>query len=191
MLIIDNFIKEIEALSIDFSSIFKDTYDYGGDSVEDEISTVNSWDWVAKPKNKQEELIKFLIDNLHLDVDIKTIEYWTHIHTRGTNLEWHTNKDEVVRYKSGEFRHPLCSIVYYPIEKDVEGGFLEISGVKEKDIYNDGSFLRFEREYERIKPKYNRVVVFDPSYLHRVTNIIKGIRYSIAIDVWVRKLEKL
>ena len=193
MIVLDDFIKDKNALIKDINSFFEGTYDYGGESVEDEISTVNSWDWIRPPKNKQEELISYLLNNSPLkDINkIKTIEYWTHIHTQGSDLEWHTNKDEALRHNTGEFKHPLYSIIYYPINVSVEGGFLEISGVQEKNIYNDGSFLKFEREYERIKPKYNRVVIFYPSYLHRVTNIKRGIRYSIAIDIWDRKLEKL
>ena len=57
MIVLDDFIKDKNALIKDINSFFEGTYDYGGESVEDEISTVNSWDWIRPPKNKQEELI--------------------------------------------------------------------------------------------------------------------------------------
>jgi len=194
MLIIDNFILNENHLVKDKNEFFKNTYDYGGDSIEDELSTINSWDWKSPSKNIQEELISYIILNSPIkDISdkIKTIEYWTHKHKPGSDLEWHTNKDEVHKHRTDEFLHPMCSITYYPIDSYVEGGYLEISSVQEKNIYKDGSFLKFEREYERIKPKYNRLVIFDSSYLHRVTNIKKGTRYSIAIDIWDKEIERL
>ena len=41
--------------------------------------------------------------------------------------------------------------------------------------------------YELIAPVPNRLVIFDASKLHAVTEITKGKRYAIAINLWDKK----
>ena len=53
MLIIDNFIKDENALIKDKNEFFKNTYDYGGESIKDELATIFSWDWKRPPENVQ------------------------------------------------------------------------------------------------------------------------------------------
>ena len=40
---------------------------------------------------------------------------------------------------------------------------------------------------ERIKPVYNRMVIFDGSNLHRVSPVINGDRWTFAVDAWDRE----
>ena len=42
---------------------------------------------------------------------------------------------------------------------------------------------------ERIEAKYNRLVIFDAgNHLHRVTEVTRGVRYAIAINLWQSEL---
>ncbi len=60
--------------------------------------------------------------------------------------------------------------VFYPKNVEFEGGYLEIES---------------GREIERIKAKYNRLIIFPAGeYLHRVTHVTSGTRYAIAINLW-------
>ena len=94
--------------------------------------------------------------------------------------------------------HPIISFVYWPINDHFEGGYLEISSIKQSeinlDIFNSPdsilSFVsKFKNDYERIEAKYNRLVIFDSSYIHRVTEVTQGIRWTFTFDIWNKKWE--
>ena len=38
--------------------------------------------------------------------------------------------------------------------------------------------------YELIKPKYNRLIIFDAGKLHAVQEVTKGVRKAVAINLW-------
>jgi len=38
--------------------------------------------------------------------------------------------------------------------------------------------------YELIKPKFNRLIIFDAGKLHAVQEVTKGTRKAIAINLW-------
>ena len=47
---------------------------------------------------------------------------------------------------------------------------------------------KIKEPYELIKPKFNRLIVFDASKLHAVEEVTKGIRYAVAINLWKERL---
>ena len=215
MIVIDDFIKDkkyLKELASKKDKFFEDLYDS-----ENYAHDVNWWEgwWVDKPKNINQELIKYIVSNLYLkglinSLNIKGFEYWTHIHStkkivnvgeRDVNvrrhLAWHTNKDELLHYESGKFSHPIFSIIFWPFEQNVDGGYLEMSSIRQEDesinitgyppcVKCGKEELPFE--VERIKPKYNRLVIQGPSYWHRVTHVENGSRWTFVIDVWDKEI---
>jgi hypothetical protein len=104
------------------------------------------------------------------------VEYWTGVYgpdKPNKNLGNHYDKDELHFKRTGEVVKPLMGTVYYPKEMDIDGGYLE--------IYTDGT----DSEPERIKPIYNRLIIFEAGeYFHTVTPVTRGTRYAIAVNLW-------
>jgi len=104
------------------------------------------------------------------------VEYWTGVYgpdKPNKNLGNHYDKDELHFKRTGEVVKPLMGTVYYPKEMDIDGGYLE--------IYTDGT----DSEPERIKPIYNRLIIFEAGeYVHTVTPVTRGTRYAIAVNLW-------
>ena len=217
MIVIDNFIKDkdfLEELIDKKGELFEGTY---GNKL---YHHSQSW-WEGygkeKPKNIRQSLIEYQVRELNnysesIDIDkIKGFEYWTHIHANkqtiilndeeinlDNNLEWHTNKDEWLHYNTNKFKYPIFSSVFWPIETEVEGGYLEISSVKQMDrqiktrrnMCGECKKEIHKFEVERIKPVYNRLVIFDSSYWHKVDTVKKGIRWTFVIDGWDKKVSR-
>ena len=88
----------------------------------------------------------------------------------------HLDKDENLWKETGEISSPIVGTVFYPIQMEIEGGYLE--------IFSKGT----DQEPERIEAKYNRLIIFDAGGVeHRVTNVTKGLRSAIAINLWDTK----
>ena len=199
--------KVLEGLNNSRKELFSETYE-GGYDMRVQWLSVNS-----KPKTIKEKLVDYILkESGFLTEDIKGIEHWTHLMSPkdtitigdkkikvGTYLEWHTNKDEILNEVDKYLIHPVASFIYFPIDEDFEGGYLEISSLKESDLNpeivksNDDmlSFVsKFKSDYERIKAKYNRLIIFDSSHLHRVTQVTKGVRWSFTFDIWNNKTKE-
>tara|TARA_R110000824_G_scaffold189621_2_gene371045 strand:+ start:23 stop:694 length:672 start_codon:yes stop_codon:yes gene_type:complete len=211
MIVIDNFIKDkkyLKELTSKKNKFFDDLYD--SNNYAHDVNWWNGW-WVDEPKNINQELIEYIAKELNksnlIDIEkVKGFEYWTHVHSTepsididkksisvGRHLGWHTNKDEILHREKEEFKHPLFSIIFWPFEQNVDGGYLEMSPIRQEDekINMTGyphcvecSKEKLPFDVERIKPKYNRLVVQDPSYWHRVTHVEGGTRWTFVIDVW-------
>ena len=93
-------------------------------------------------------------------------EFWTHYNTIPRN--WHIDKDEQLKIKTGYTRFPLCSMVYYVYVDELRGGKLHI----EDDV---------------ITPKSNRLVIFSPGKYHCVEPFI-GKRITLCVNPWSEKL---
>lgn len=215
MIVIDNFIKDekyLEKLASQKDKFFEDLYD--SKNYAHDVNWWKGW-WVDKPKNINQELIKYIVSNLYLKglinfLNIKGFEYWTHVHSTEKlinvggrdvdvrrHLAWHTNKDELLHYENEKFSHPIFSIIFWPFEQNVDGGYLEMSPIRQEDeninITGYPHCFKCNKEelpfeVERIKPKYNRLVIQDPSYWHRVTHVENGSRWTFVIDVWDKEI---
>ena len=93
-------------------------------------------------------------------------EFWTHYNTIPRN--WHIDKDEQLKIKTGHTRFPLCSMVYYVYVDELRGGKLHI----EDDV---------------ITPKSNRLVIFSPGKYHCVEPFL-GKRITLCVNPWSEKL---
>ena len=174
MIVIDDFIKDESFLSeLRDDSTFFDTKGY------------HWWDgWWSSPANTiKKRLIEYIWryncpeDHVY---ELYGFEYWTGTYSpddvedgNDDNLNMHFDKDEQWYHKTGELRTPVIGTVYYPWEHDIEGGYLE--------IFSNGH----SSEPERISAVPNRLVIFPAGeYPHRVTQVTRGTRCAIAINLW-------
>ena len=74
-------------------------------------------------------------------------------------------------------RTPLLGTVFYTEAPEV-GGHLR--------IWDEGDYHKVTEETpcQVIKPKRNRLVIFDAGLVHAVEPIVKGRRCAIAINLW-------
>lgn len=103
----------------------------------------------------------------------KHFEYWANITDEYQQLDWHVDKNEQLTASTGEVVCPLAGAVWYGYPHKVWGGYLEIENQH-----------KFNVDYERIQPVYNRIVVFDVSQNHRVAPILAGRRYGLQVNLW-------
>jgi len=108
-------------------------------------------------------------------------EFWGNtLHSfKSKDLGIHKDKDESLFERTGEIITPDFGAVYYPSPMDYDGGYLE--------IYNEDSFDKVER----LAPVQDRLVMFDPSYYHRVTPIYNGVRRAFVVNLWASNLPEI
>ena len=100
--------------------------------------------------------------------DASGFELWTHYNTKPG---FHYDKDEKHFANTGEFRFPLCTLLYYPyIDNNLIGGEFLAEGIQ-------------------IKPRTNRLVIFSPGLWHGVNEYTND-RFSLIINPWFTKIEK-
>jgi hypothetical protein len=169
MLLLDGFIKEGSGVShkledaTAWQSLPRDT---AWLSIEDYNNSRNWSVWT--------DIIQKMYGHLPLEVKdkIKGFEYWGNQIAGYDSLPWHQDKDEHVFASSGETVSPNIGFVYYPYEDLFTGGYLEVAVNDDFD------------EIERIQPKFNRLIMFDPSQYHRVSRVHTGSRRAFIVNVW-------
>ena len=167
MIIIDNFLPQGEFLeSITSEERWQNALPYSWKDNDTRVHNKNIWEDLASIVWK---------DVAKVDVDYAGFEYWTNPLISGArdDLPWHYDKDESLYHNTGELRTPYMGMVYYAHKELPTGGYLEVE--------------RTNGEYERIEPQPNRLIVFDPSIIHRVTKITSGVRRTFACNVWLDK----
>ena len=174
MIVIDNFIKDkalLKEIELNKDSFFADNGNYYW------------WDgWWNTPDNSLKKRLIAYIWRDHSPyhrVGLDGFEYWTGQFgpDAGSDyLNMHLDKDETLWKETGELSSPIIGTVFYPVEMDIDGGYLEIFS---RDT---------DHTPERIEAKYNRLIIFDAGGVHhRVTNVTKGLRSAIAINLWDKK----
>ena len=177
MIIIDDFIKDQSLLDeINNSSEFwKEGYHW--------------WDgwWNESANTLRHRLIEYIWRDycpLNQSLSIQGFEHWVGLYEpqdgkakNGYHLGTHFDKDEELWKHTSRIVSPTIGTVFYPDPEidNTEGGYLKIW-----DTYN----VDTSSPYELIKAKYNRLVVFDAGKLHAVTEVTKGKRRAIAINLW-------
>jgi hypothetical protein len=96
-------------------------------------------------------------------------EWWVHSEGSLPPRGWHLDLDENLWINNKNLKFPLCSIIYYPLIQDLQGGHFLTQDVK-------------------ITPKTNRAIFMDKGEWHNVAPYQNG-RYAILINPWGYKLE--
>lgn len=91
------------------------------------------------------------------------VEMWSNPNT--VVPHWHVDKDEKYYHETGEFKYPLCTLVYYAhADEALEGGRI----------------ILYEDEQLTIKAKSNRLIVF-PSNVPHIVEPFTGQRLSVIL----------
>jgi len=174
MIIIDDFIED-EAMLQQMANKDSDFWKLG-------YHWWSGW-WNQKPYTLRQNLIQKIWTDRRVPIldDVMGFEHWTGVlsksitigNEKGYALNHHLDKDE-----GGGKEMPIMGTVYYPPmgETQCEGGYLKVYTENNRDA-----------PYELIAPVQNRLVIFDATQLHAVTEIPKGNRYAIAINLWSKK----
>ena len=172
MVIFDDFVKDKKIISIlKNKNTWKDFPSY------------NWWDgwWKVEPRNIMEKLIKMVWGQFQLENKIAGFEYWSNYQTsKNWKLNWHQDCDEKLRVTSNNVLSPTLGQIYYVENNRVEGGYLEISNLLPEKEPNTSKI-------ERVYPRENRLIIFNPSVLHSVSKIISGNRHAFLSNVWIKK----
>tara|TARA_R100001015_G_C4620620_1_gene177612 strand:- start:502 stop:1227 length:726 start_codon:yes stop_codon:yes gene_type:complete len=198
LIVIDNFVKDKQLLNdIDNDeSFWKRGYRWW-----------NGW-WNSEATDNRHKLIEYIYrDNCPFPIDREDgglghgqgFEHWvgvttpedTQKHRKSLGKYWalnpHQDKDEAYwqNHPQGKGRGdhmdsiktPLLGTVFYT-EAPEEGGHLR--------IWDEGDYHKVtdDTPYQLIKPKRNRLVIFNAGLVHAVEPIIKGKRCAIAINLW-------
>lgn len=144
------------------------------------IGKFHWWDgWKKqKPKNYWEYIIQMIWQTQAISNDIAGFEYWCNIldsNTPVNHLDWHRDKDEKLAETQKKYAHPVAGTVFYGYPHEFTGGFLEIKSSEDSE------------GVERIKAVYNRIIIFDASQFHRVTEVTSGSRFGMQINLWKSK----
>ena len=174
MIIIDDFIEE--------EGILQQMADKDNDFWRKGYHWWSGW-WNNSPKTLRQKLIQRIWTDRRVPIinDVMGFEHWSGVlskditigNERGYALNHHYDKDE-----GGGSVKPIIGTVYYPPmeEGQCKGGYLKVYADNNRDA-----------PYELIAPVPNRLVIFDATQLHAVTEIPEGNRYAIAINLWNEK----
>jgi Rps23 Pro-64 3,4-dihydroxylase Tpa1-like proline 4-hydroxylase len=155
------------------------------DPLYEEIIEDSLWDtppknsWIDKgetPNNVWEAVTRKVWNyaSTLLPRDFDGFEYWASQINKGNCLPIHKDKDEALYTKTGQLEHPFIGSVYYCHKELPTGGFLQIERGR-------------SRELERIQPVPNRLVLFDSSNFHSVSEVRHGFRRHLATNIWLKK----
>ena len=172
MIVVDNYIKDKSLQEALKSNEFWQS-----------VGRLNWWDgwWKTEPKNICEQFIKIVWTQFsNLENKIAGFEYWSNAHQSGGGLNWHVDKDEKLMREKKELVMPSMGLVYYAISEELDGGYLEIANSPDRENVNPSKI-------ERLKPIENRLIIFNPSYPHRVSQINSGKRRAIIVNAWPKK----
>ena len=109
------------------------------------------------------------------------VEWWCNTNN---DLDWHIDKDEAEGRRSGTYRLPLLSTVFYPHVSCAGGELLVADNAPVQPGYR-GPLPSFNSVIS-IPPVRNRLVLFSPGVLHRI-NPLQGERYSVAVNLWANE----
>jgi len=197
LIVIDNFLPEdfLKEINND-KSFWEEGYSWWG-----------GW-WQSDARNNRHKLIEYIYkEHCPFPIEIEEggighgdgFEHWIGIRDETNKVktvmfeEWslapHIDKDEDYweKHPQGKkrgdhpdsIRTPMLGTVFYT-ESPKEGGYLKIWDTESGEI-------NFNKPYELIKPKRNRLVIFDAGKLHGVLKVIEGQRKAIAINIWKTK----
>ena len=143
------------------------------------------WDGTSDPKNVWEVISKRIWEGRPEFGKAAGFEYWCNIMSDGVSLDWHVDKDEEELQNTGDLMMPIMGAVYYGFNHDGQysGGQLH---TVDAEWYEDPLEFDFSRkrhdEVMSIDAHFNRLVIFNASLWHRVTDVHGGLRYTFAVN---------
>ena len=167
MIVVDNYIEEPRLLS----KIIQDpNFNTEGPH------WWGNW-WVESFSNLRQEVITHLFakSKRFVDTDISGFKHWVGECKEGISTTPSFDKDEECFKEINEYSYPTMGAVYFydPKADKVEGGHLQ--------MWEDQTTTT---SYELIKPKYNRLVIFDMSKLYTFQAPTKGSYNYLCISLW-------
>ena len=154
------------------------------------IPKYNWWDgwWVVKPRNIWETTIEIIWKKfLNPEEKICGFEYWATKLTENGSVKWHHDKDEKLVRQENKMVCPTVGHIYYAEITNLEGGFLEIAPDQNVDKDKFKKIYTYDDHTERYMPLENRLIIMNPSRLHGVSKIHKGIRKAFLANAWKKK----
>ena len=162
----------------------------------------NWWDgwWQSETSTLRHKLIKYIYKDycpFPIEGHGKGFEHWVGITTPDDEMKesfgqkWalppHQDKDEAFweNHPQGKNKgdhpdsiiNPMLGTVFYVVAPE-EGGHLKIW---DSNNFHD---ITPDTPYELIKPRANRLIIFDAGKIHAVMPVTKGIRKAVAINLW-------
>ena len=191
MIVIDNFIKDL-----DFLKRIEESEDFWKEGYK----WYDGW-WEKETSNLREELIERVWGDQspHPAINTSGFEHWVGDYDNTStktvlNREWalklHFDKDEELWVNEKRFVTPLIGTIFYPCREidEMEGGMLyHWEKFPPQRANADTTIFWPEEEPEIIKPKFNRLIIFDAGCLHGVSKIVSGRRRAVAINLWDKK----
>lgn len=192
MIIYDDFITDLNLL--DRISDDKDFWTPG-------YQWYDGW-WNEPIQNLRHQLIKEIWGDMspHRGIDAMGFEHWVgefsesseHFEMLGNewSLKLHFDKDEEYWQQNKKVIGPKIGTVFYPCREvdEVEGGMLYFwDKYDDNQLTEEGYITEPKQEPEIIRPKFNRLIIFDAAKLHGVSRVTKGRRRAIAINLWDQK----
>ncbi len=172
MIVVDNYIRDKKL----FNELKSDDFWLS-------LERLNWWDgwWKNEPSNICEQFIKIVWTQFgNIENKIAGFEYWSNAHQKGGGLNWHVDKDEKLLKEKNELVMPNMGLVYYARSEDLNGGYLEIANSSDRNNVDP-------TKIERLRPIENRLIIFNPSFPHRVSEIKGGKRRAIIVNSWPTK----
>tara|TARA_Y100000590_G_scaffold292207_1_gene328968 strand:- start:1391 stop:2011 length:621 start_codon:yes stop_codon:yes gene_type:complete len=178
MLLIDGFIRDEKLLA----EIKKEEHWAN-------IPKYNWWDgwWKVKPRNIWETTIEIIWKNYINPKGISGFEYWATKLTENGLCKWHHDKDEKLVRSESKMVCPQVGHIYYAEITNLEGGYLEIAPDQNVDQGKFKKIYTYDDHTERYRPLENRLIMFNPSRLHGVSKVRKGIRKAFLANAWTKK----
>ena len=143
----------------------------GDNPIEENLVVDQKWYSYGEDHLFKDICTPFLqLANSYFDLSSCTgYEFWIQNNRRPSRR--HIDKDQQLLKEKGIYSFPLCSLIYYPLVENLEGGQLQV----EDDI---------------ITPKTNRLVILSPGIRHYVREFT-GNRISLLINPWDKTLNNL
>ncbi len=167
MIVVDNFIEDKRLLSKVNQDPFFNT---------EGPHWWGNW-WENEFINLRQEVLTHLFakSKRFVSTDVAGFKHWVSECKEGIQVEPSFDKDTECLKETGNFQYPTIGSIYFhdPKVDKIEGGLLQVWDEQDKNS-----------SYELIKPKYNRLLIFDVSKLYGFQKITKGSFNYLNVSLW-------
>lgn len=167
MIVVDNYIEDKRLLTrVNNDPFFNKSEPYWW----------GEW-WVQPFTSLRQEVITHLFaqSKRFVNTDVSGFKHWVDECKEDYSPEPTFDKDEECFKETGEYSYPKIGAIYFhePKTDEVEGGWLQ--------IWDDQTT---SSPYELVRPKYNRLVIFDMSKFYTIQTPTKGSYNYLNVSFW-------